>query len=76
MVNVEARKQMYTDLEPQDINRSAVEDKMTSGVLKMARRFDELGILALYAKNKGGGFWVKGYGYMPMKSCKRLWGVK
>jgi hypothetical protein len=59
-----------------ETKHSAVETGMNDNQLKIAQAMDAAGYEALWAKGKGGGFWVRGLGYMSLSKCAKLVGLK
>lgn len=63
---------MYTS----ETKHTAVENGMNANQLMIAQAMDAQGYEALWAKGKGGGFWVRGMGYMSLSKCAKLVSVK
>jgi hypothetical protein len=54
------------------INHSAVETNMNENTRAIAESLDSAGYMALWAKGKGGGFWIQGMGYLSPSKCRKL----
>lgn len=53
-----------------DAEHSAVESGMDDQTLTVAVLLDYAGFSGLWAKNKGGGFWLKGFGYFSLNEAE------
>jgi len=54
------------------MNTSTVQSKMDECQLAVEAALTKWGFESLWANGKGGGFWVKGRGYMSLEDCARL----
>lgn len=55
-----------------ETKHTAVETGMNDKTRAIAEKLDATGYEALWAKGKGGGFWIKGLGYMSKSKCLKL----